>query len=69
MLCILTPQMDQLIAVSTMIDAKLEQEGRTTAPIRRIYNGVDLSRYDHTEPCCTLPAEWRARHPMLAGAH
>lgn len=54
MLRVLTPQMDQLIAVSTMIEAKLEQEGRTGAPVRRIYNGVDLSRYDHTEPCCTL---------------
>jgi glycosyltransferase involved in cell wall biosynthesis len=58
MLRLLTPHMDQLIAVSTMIEAKLEQEGRTTAPIRRIYNGVDLSRYDHTEPCCTLPEEY-----------
>jgi glycosyltransferase involved in cell wall biosynthesis len=58
MLRILTPHMDQLIAVSTMIEAKLEQEGRTGAPIRRIYNGVDLSRYDHTEPCCTLPEEY-----------
>lgn len=58
MLRILTPYMDQLIAVSTMIEAKLEQEGRTGAHIRRIYNGVDLSRYDHTEPCCTLPEEY-----------
>ena len=58
MLRVLTPHMDQLIAVSTMIEAKLEQEGRTTAPIRRIYNGVDLSQYDHTEPCCTLPEEY-----------
>jgi glycosyltransferase involved in cell wall biosynthesis len=58
MLRVLTPRMDQLIAVSTMIEAKLEHEGRTTAPIRRIYNGVDLSRYDHTEPCCTLAEEY-----------
>jgi len=58
MLRVLTPHMDQLIAVSKMVEAKLEQEGRTGAPIRRIYNGVDLSRYDHTEPCCTLPEEY-----------
>ncbi|MEJ7748803.1 MAG: glycosyltransferase, partial [Candidatus Limnocylindrales bacterium] len=46
----LTPHMDQLIAVSTMIERKLQDEGRTTAPVRRIYNGVDLSRYDRQEP-------------------
>ena len=45
MLRVLTPHMNQLIAVSKMIEAKLESEGRTAAPIRRIYNGVDLSRY------------------------
>jgi len=58
MLRLLTPQMDQLIAVSSMIEAKLLAEGRTTAPVRQISNGVDLSRYDHTEPCCTLPEEY-----------
>jgi glycosyltransferase involved in cell wall biosynthesis len=58
MLRLLTPQMDQLIAVSKMIEGKLEREGRTTAPVRLIYNGVDLSSYDHTEPCCTLPEEY-----------
>jgi glycosyltransferase involved in cell wall biosynthesis len=58
MLRVLTPQMNQLIAVSKMIEAKLESEGRTTAPIRRIYNGVDLSRYENQEPCCTLPEEY-----------
>jgi glycosyltransferase involved in cell wall biosynthesis len=58
MLRSLTPRMDQIIAVSKMIEDKLEQEGRTSAPIRRIYNGVDLSEYDHTEPCCTLPEEY-----------
>ena len=41
-----------------MIEAKLVAEGRTTAPVRRISNGVDLSRYDHTEPRCTLPEEY-----------
>ena len=54
----LTPHMDRLIAVSRAIEDKLEREGRTTAPVERIYNGVDLSRYDHTEPCCTLPDEY-----------
>jgi glycosyltransferase involved in cell wall biosynthesis len=58
MLRLLTPQMDQLIAVSKMIEEKLVREGRTTAPVRLIYNGVDLSAYDHTEPCCTLPEEY-----------
>jgi glycosyltransferase involved in cell wall biosynthesis len=58
MLRVLTPRMDQLIAVSKMIEAKLVAEGRTTAPIRRIYNGVDLSRYENQEPCCTLPEEY-----------
>jgi glycosyltransferase involved in cell wall biosynthesis len=54
----LTPHIDQIIAVSRMIEVKLENEGRTAAPVRLIYNGVDLSRYDHTEPCCTLPEEY-----------
>ena len=27
-------------------------------PISLIYNGVDLQRYDHQEPCCTLPEEY-----------
>jgi glycosyltransferase involved in cell wall biosynthesis len=50
--------MDQLIAVSKMIEQKLVDEGRTATPVRRIYNGVDLSRYDEQEPCCTLPEEY-----------
>jgi glycosyltransferase involved in cell wall biosynthesis len=54
----LTPYMDQLIAVSRMIERKIHDEGRTGAPVRLIYNGVDLSRYDHQEPCCTLPEEY-----------
>ena len=54
----LTTRMDQLIAVSKMIERKLEDEGRTGAPIRLIYNGVDLSRYDDQEACCTLPDEY-----------
>ncbi len=55
---ILTPRMDRLIAVSRSIVEKLEQEGRDTAPIELIHNGVDLERYDHQGPCCTLREEY-----------
>jgi glycosyltransferase involved in cell wall biosynthesis len=54
----LTPAMDQLIAVSTAIEKKIADEGRVGAPVRLIYNGVDLERYDHQEPCCTLRDEY-----------
>jgi glycosyltransferase involved in cell wall biosynthesis len=54
----LTPHMDQLIAVSRAIERKLLDEGRDTAPVTLIYNGVDLDRYDHQEACCTLPDEY-----------
>jgi glycosyltransferase involved in cell wall biosynthesis len=54
----LTKHVDQLIAVSSMIERKLLAEGRTAAPVRRIYNGIDLSRYDEQEACCTLPEEY-----------
>ena len=54
----LTPQFDRLIAVSKSSEAKLIAEGRATVPISLIYNGVDLQRYDHQEPCCTLPEEY-----------
>ena len=56
----LTPDMDRLIAVSRSIVAKLTHEGRADAgpPIDLIYNGVDLQRYDHQEPCCTLRDEY-----------
>jgi glycosyltransferase involved in cell wall biosynthesis len=47
----LTPSMDQLIAVSKSIEQKIADEHRTGAPVRLIYNGVDLQRYDHQEPC------------------
>ncbi|HUQ77855.1 MAG TPA: glycosyltransferase [Patescibacteria group bacterium] len=47
----LTPAMDQLIAVSKSIEHKIASEHRTGAPVRLIYNGVDLQRYDHQEPC------------------
>jgi glycosyltransferase involved in cell wall biosynthesis len=54
----LTPEMDRLIAVSRAIVAKIQREGRDTVPVELIYNGVDLQRYDHQEPCCTLPDEY-----------
>lgn len=54
----LTPSMDRLVAVSRAITTKLEHEGRMTARVELIYNGVDLRRYDHQEPCCTLPDEY-----------
>ncbi len=54
----LTPSIDRLVAVSRAIVAKLRSEGRDTVPVELIYNGVDLSRYDHQEACCTLPEEY-----------
>ena len=54
----LTPEMDQLIAVSQSIERKIADEHRTGAPVRLIYNGVDLQRYDHQDPCCTLREEY-----------
>jgi glycosyltransferase involved in cell wall biosynthesis len=54
----LTPEMDQLIAVSKSIERKIVDEHRTGAPVRLIYNGVDLQRYDHQDPCCTLRDEY-----------
>jgi glycosyltransferase involved in cell wall biosynthesis len=54
----LTPHMDRLIAVSRSIERKLRHEGRDVIPVDLIYNGVDLQRYDHQEPCCTLPDEY-----------
>lgn len=54
----LTPQIDQLIAVSEAIEAKIRDEGRSGAPVRLIYNGVDLSQYDETEPCCTFREQY-----------
>jgi glycosyltransferase involved in cell wall biosynthesis len=54
----LTPEIDQLIAVSQSIERKIADEHRTGAPVRLIYNGVDLQRYDHQDPCCTLRDEY-----------
>ena len=46
----LTPEIDQLIAVSKSIVAKIADERPGLAPVRLIYNGVDLTRYDHQAP-------------------
>jgi glycosyltransferase involved in cell wall biosynthesis len=54
----LTPQMDRLIAVSSAIVTKILDEKRSGAPISLIRNGVDLVRYAHQEPCCTLREEY-----------
>ncbi len=54
----LTPEMNHLIVVSNSIDRKVGEEGRDAAPRSLIYNGVDLDRYDHQEPCCTLREEY-----------
>ena len=61
----LPPEMDQLIAVSKSIERKIADEHRTGAPVRLIYNGVDLQRYDHQDPCCTL----RDEYGMEPGSH
>jgi glycosyltransferase involved in cell wall biosynthesis len=54
----LTPSIDRLVVVSKAIDAKVVEEGRLGAQRVLIYNGVDLERYDHQEPCCTLREEF-----------
>jgi glycosyltransferase involved in cell wall biosynthesis len=54
----LTPLMDRLIVVSKAIEAKIADEGREGAPVSLIYNGVDLERYNHQQPCCTLHEEY-----------
>jgi glycosyltransferase involved in cell wall biosynthesis len=54
----LTPRIDHLVAVSQAIVRKIADEGRAGAPVSLIYNGVDLERYDHQEPCCTLREEY-----------
>ena len=54
----LTPLMDRLIVVSKAIEHKIAEEGRKGAPISLIYNGVDLQRYNHQQPCCTLHEEY-----------
>jgi glycosyltransferase involved in cell wall biosynthesis len=58
LLRVLTPKMDHVIAVSSSIVRKLEDEGRVGAPVTLIYNGIDLERYDQQLPCCTLREEY-----------
>jgi len=54
----LTPLMDRLIVVSRAIEDKIKDEGRDGAPVSLIYNGVDLDRYNHQQPCCTLHEDY-----------
>jgi glycosyltransferase involved in cell wall biosynthesis len=54
----LTPLMDHLIVVSRAIEQKIADEGRRGVPISLVYNGVDLQRYNHQQPCCTLHEEY-----------
>ncbi|MGD0018756.1 MAG: glycosyltransferase [Candidatus Limnocylindrales bacterium] len=55
----LTPLMDRLIVVSKAIERKIADEGRRGAPVSLIYNGVDLQRYNHQQPCCTLHEDYK----------
>ncbi len=55
---LLTPYMDRLIAVSKSIVRKIAEERGSATPVSLIYNGVDLQRYDHQQPCCTLSQEY-----------
>ena len=54
----LSSSIAHLVVVSNSIDQKVESEGRGGVPRSLIYNGVDLVRYDHQEPCCTLREEY-----------
>ncbi len=57
-LAALTPRMDRLVAVSRAMERKIAEERPSATPVSLIYNGVDLVRYDHQEPCCTLREEY-----------
>ena len=54
----LTSRMDHLVAVSRAIVRKIADERPSPVPVTLIHNGVDLTRYDRTEACCTLPDEY-----------
>ncbi len=54
----LAPLMDRLIVVSKAIEQKIRDEGRSGVPVSLIYNGVDLQRYNHQQPCCTLHEDY-----------
>ena len=60
----LTPHMDQLIAVSQSIVRKIADEHRVGAPVRLIYNGVDLQRFDEQ-----APSPLREDYGMEPGSH
>jgi glycosyltransferase involved in cell wall biosynthesis len=60
----LTPHMDQLIAVSRSIVRKIAAEERIGAPVRLIYNGVDLQRFEDQ-----APAPIREEYGMESGSH
>ena len=53
----ITPRINRLIAVSDAIVHKLVAEERNTTPISRIYNGVDLERFDEPSNGTPLRAE------------
>ena len=40
------------------MEHKIADERPSDVPVSLIYNGVDLVRYDHTDPCCTLREEY-----------
>ena len=51
--------MDRLIArLAARSSTRSPTRVATGAPVSLIYNGVDLERYDHQEPCCTLREEY-----------
>ncbi len=60
--------MDHLVAVSRAIEHKIAEERPSDVPVSLIYNGVDLVRYDHTDPCCTLREEYGLpEHAQIVG--
>ena len=54
----ITPKINRLIAVSDAIVEKLVAEGRDTTAISRIYNGVDLERFDEATGGEAIRAEF-----------
>jgi glycosyltransferase involved in cell wall biosynthesis len=54
----LTPRMNHLVAVSRAIVRKIADERPSSVPVSLVYNGVDLTRYDRTEACCTLAEQY-----------
>jgi glycosyltransferase involved in cell wall biosynthesis len=64
----LTPRIDHLVVVSRAIEQKVREEGRAGAAVSLIYNGVDLQRYNHQQPCCTLHEEYGIpEHAQIVG--